>query len=795
MPGITSIAFVVAGAIAALGPVLIHLLNHRKPRTMPWAAMEFVREALSKTRRFVRLRDLLLLVLRVAAVLTFALALSRPFLAARQVDADPNQPVHAIIFIDNSLSMSLEEATGTVLNSACLQAKDWMEGLPAGSRISIVPLCGTSEQSHPEAFRTPEDAVEAMGRIAIADRTETAARLIPLVKEALAEAPELKARRVAFFGDQQEAVWPVAAREDVAREIPDLQIVQVASPASENAWVADVRLEEEFADSQRPTEILANIRSVGTAPRKNVAVTLRVDDTTIATQYVDLTPGEPQTVHFQHEFPPNGNEGRIQPIPLTVSLANDHLPLDDSRSLVVPLVASIPIVFVDQFGSQEEDPRLNRLGETYFLRQWLAPRNGRDTVKSGPYAIKHVTIDKLTQSLLQDARVVVVAGVRSPGTASDLLRDYVRQGGQLLIAAGGEFSPDDWSRAAWDEGQGAVPVPLRRELQGRLPGSTTTPAPFFLDPATMTDDVFQISGAAREDLDELYRTPVFFMAAVPREEDASGPQESREAKTTDRSEPRDVETRWLQWRPERALHRRPTESGERDDDTPARVLARFSNGNSFLIERQLGEGTVLLVLSGIGSNWNTLPRTNAVLLLDRLFRQMIGRSLPRSAAETWSSFEIPLTPADRRTQFECLRPDGTRDAVSVEALGPEESGIVLRNLTERGIYRVVRVPDGSTGSKSIAPDASRSDLLFAVNGPAAESDLRSVDIEDLARRFSQGNVLPAGSEGFSHARGDMAQRELWTVFLWCSLGCLLLEMLWLALTSSKTRRAGSPAGG
>ncbi|MCA9245597.1 MAG: BatA domain-containing protein, partial [Planctomycetales bacterium] len=71
--------FALAGAIAAAGPVLIHLMNRRRFRVVEWAAMDFLREAMQRNRKILRLRDLLLLILRTAVVLLFGLALARPF--------------------------------------------------------------------------------------------------------------------------------------------------------------------------------------------------------------------------------------------------------------------------------------------------------------------------------------------------------------------------------------------------------------------------------------------------------------------------------------------------------------------------------------------------------------------------------------------------------------------------------------------------------------------------------------------------------------------------------------------
>ena len=74
------------------GPIVIHLLNRRRFRVISWAAMDFLREAVKRNRRILKLRDILLLILRTAAVLLFGLALARPYFATAgggQVESRP----------------------------------------------------------------------------------------------------------------------------------------------------------------------------------------------------------------------------------------------------------------------------------------------------------------------------------------------------------------------------------------------------------------------------------------------------------------------------------------------------------------------------------------------------------------------------------------------------------------------------------------------------------------------------------------------------------------------------------
>src|SRR3954470_14399222 len=110
-----SLPFLIAGAACALGPVLIHLLNRRRYRTVHWAAMQFLRKAMQRKKRVLNLRDWLLLAIRTLAVFLFGAALARPYFALQGETINLRQPVHAIVIVDNSLSMGYETLDGSLL--------------------------------------------------------------------------------------------------------------------------------------------------------------------------------------------------------------------------------------------------------------------------------------------------------------------------------------------------------------------------------------------------------------------------------------------------------------------------------------------------------------------------------------------------------------------------------------------------------------------------------------------------------------------------------------------------------
>src|SRR5262245_26320914 len=131
----TTWQFAVAGAVCAAGPIIIHLLNRRRYRVVHWGAMEFLRQALKRKLKILQIRDLVLMALRTLAVLLFGSPLARPYLAARTGQIDDRQPVHAVIVIDNSLSMAYESLDGSLLDRAKERAREVIEKLPSGSRM------------------------------------------------------------------------------------------------------------------------------------------------------------------------------------------------------------------------------------------------------------------------------------------------------------------------------------------------------------------------------------------------------------------------------------------------------------------------------------------------------------------------------------------------------------------------------------------------------------------------------------------------------------------------------------
>jgi hypothetical protein len=818
--------FAIAGLVAAAGPIAIHLLNRRRYRVVEWAAMDFLRQAIRRSRRILQLRDVLLLILRTACVLLFGLAMARPYWGGASSTVDPDQPIHVVLLVDNSLSMSYDQLGRTLLEKAKMTAGEYIKRLPPGNRVSVLPVCGSREFSL-GAYSTKEDALEALDAIEAVDRQASAGAAVDLALEACRRVPSPSSKQVVFLSDQQWCNWPPQSLDAQLKQLPcPVQVVQVLPDAAENAWIADFRLQDGMADASSPAVFLATIRYEGSSPRHDVQVTLVVDGVTIATQTVELQPGQEREVRFPpYQFDVSSEPGRPAFVTAEVAIPHDRLPADDQRSLVVPVVSAMPVVFVDQYGS-DEDPRRNRFGETFRLRRLLAPMTSRNDQDRQLIQIRHVKIDQLSRDLLADARLVVVAGINSPENSVPLLREYVEQGGALLIAAGGEFDPAAWTDAAWKDGLGILPAPLKPTPVGQLPTATTGPLqPFQLDFASLVHDYFLLAQSPREELEDLYRLPYFFkaveadlsddvlgrmmrtaaqkiekdQAAVAdldrrleelAQKEVRGPLTESQRQERERLQQAraDTQPQWLLWTADQRSEKSSRGPVELAEKTRPRVLGSYTNRIPFLIQREIGRGQVLFVSTGVYRDWNTLTTTNAVLVFDRIFRDLVQRSLPQRNLTSTGQIVLPVAPELHRARFTLTTPSGREEPLPVDALGADRYGITLKNLPQRGLYQIAA--HGTKQTPQAGPDAKVWQVALAVNGPVEESDLRVLGEKDLQERMGQAAYRwVADGQPITLTAAQVQGQDLWKWAMLAVLGCLLVELAIVAWPSLVGGRA------
>lgn len=211
---------------AAVVPIVLHLLSRARFRTVSWGGMLFLPGAdLARPREQVRsrFRQVALLALRSAIVVTLAVAMARPAVrrGASGVTggATDTERVTAVIVLDRSASMAVDEQGRSRLDLAKQAAVDVLASLHRGDAAAVIFVGdapgGAGDQSATD-FTTDLQALasritEARAGTARADLApaidEAVARLIERATPARSPGATAHARELYVITDRQAASW------------------------------------------------------------------------------------------------------------------------------------------------------------------------------------------------------------------------------------------------------------------------------------------------------------------------------------------------------------------------------------------------------------------------------------------------------------------------------------------------------------------------------------------------------------------------------------------------------------
>ncbi len=92
-------------------PIVIHLLNQRRHRSISWGAMQFLLTAKRMNRGMARLKQILIMAARMAAIAGLIFAVSRPLSSGWVGSITGGQPESIIVLLDRSASMQQQQTT------------------------------------------------------------------------------------------------------------------------------------------------------------------------------------------------------------------------------------------------------------------------------------------------------------------------------------------------------------------------------------------------------------------------------------------------------------------------------------------------------------------------------------------------------------------------------------------------------------------------------------------------------------------------------------------------------------
>jgi Aerotolerance regulator N-terminal/von Willebrand factor type A domain len=481
-------AALLLGVLGASIPIILHMVYRRKAPKIQFSTLRFLRSATERTSRRRRIREWLLLLMRVAAIALLAIGLAGPIFRTANIGGGGG--VSTIIVMDNSFSMGAQREGASVYGIARDGAVNILTDLEGSSQAGVVYAWKQATDAN-MADTLTHDRNGLAGAIR---RGETSVAPRGLAG-AIAKAEELLAsatndqREIYVFTDMQKAAWrPLQPPKD--GNPPTLIIINSGTGERENIAITDVSFSGGRPAAGTELGLQAKVRNFGERSRKGKAK-LYIDRNFVDERAIEVAPDSEALVEFVFAFDTTGpHSGWVE---LEV---NDVLDTDNRRYFAIDIPEKLRVGVV-----REKEGAVALMDEAYFLIPALNPGMTKDS----PIAPERMLRSDLSNKRLSNYRVLFLLNLpKLDAPEVKALTEYLDGGGAVVIFPGDAVDAKAWNALA-DSGdpttRGLVPARYGK----RFPETVADESDLTLDKIEFRHPIF----APFRDLD-----PSFFSAVT-----------------------------------------------------------------------------------------------------------------------------------------------------------------------------------------------------------------------------------------------------------------------------------------
>lgn len=443
------------GLLAAGIPLIIHLWNRRRVVTIDFSSLMFLMAAHRENARRFQLRQLLILLLRMAIVALIALALARPFLTLGLPVASVRAKTDLVIVLDNSYSMAYQDVDGIRFEKAKTLAIDILDTLRHGDSAALILM---SDIPNPIFRQLTPDLASVSAAINAAEVSYRATNVQPSVElahEILAESEQLN-KELYLISDFAENGWKNWGRL-LNRSGARVSLIPVTEGEAHNTNIEEIRPSNQLIGVNLPLQLNVTTANHSVAPLARNMLTLFIGGEKQKTVSFSAAANESLNTTLTYNFSTPGTHTGY------FTLTEDRLNIDNRRYFALNIIGEVRVLCV---GEQTEYLAL-ALNPHKNSRQQSAVSNQQKDFLTAPRTADTMILPtqctpaEFETFPLEDYDVIILADVSEiTAPINAQIQKFIRHGKSVIAFVSGYSDTDNYNQfsGAW------LPAQLGRTL-------------------------------------------------------------------------------------------------------------------------------------------------------------------------------------------------------------------------------------------------------------------------------------------------------------------------------------------
>ena len=397
------------GLLALAIPVIIHLFNFRRFKTVYFTNVRFLKNIQEETATKSRLKHILVLISRMLAIIFLVLAFAQPFIPSEQ-SADKATKKAVSIYIDNSFSMEAVNNDEQLLNIAKRKAEEIVNGYTIDDQFQL--LTNDMEAKH-QRLVSKEEMLQMITQVQCTPEVRSLSEIVKRQRDILNRDKAQSQKNIYAISDFQKNAAGFENDTTLNINLVHLQGKDQRNLAIDSVWFAGpVQI------LNQPIQLCYTISNYGEDEITNAPVTLKLNEQIKSIADITIPPlskiTDTMTFTLNEAGWYNGELG-VKDYPVT---------FDDVLYFTFQPVSQIPVITI------------NGKTENTFIQSLIG--------KNSLFALTNNNVAQIDFSSLDKFDLIILNEVKSiSGGLADALNQQLERGCNIII-----FPPADMDVAA-----------------------------------------------------------------------------------------------------------------------------------------------------------------------------------------------------------------------------------------------------------------------------------------------------------------------------------------------------------
>lgn len=399
-------------------PIIIHLYSFRQYKTFYFSSIIFLKNIDQETKSIRKLKQLLILISRLLAMLFLVLAFCQPFIPLKNNNLKNSGNVISI-YIDNSFSMSQLGTEGQLLSEAKEYAKKIINQTPTNTRI----LLFTNELSAvEEQFTSKTNLLNRLDKIKIQSSTSTINKVIERIQNIVTNHKEISnknTKQYIYLSDFQKSKSKTSININ-EKEVSYFYPIQLKPQSKNNISIDSIWFNEPNFKTKINNELTIRVSNYGEDDFKNLELVLEVNETK-RTVFVDIDAEKSKDIVINYtDYKPGVKQGKIH-------IIDKYLNFDDDYFFSYEVKPNSSILII------EGEDAHRSINQVFSLDHY--------------YKVSNISSGSFLPEKLKNKQLVILNGVKdiNEGLANNL-KTFQSKGGSIVLFPSKDAEISSWNK-------------------------------------------------------------------------------------------------------------------------------------------------------------------------------------------------------------------------------------------------------------------------------------------------------------------------------------------------------------